>query len=305
MLKNPVRIVTAASLFDGHDASINIIRRLLQEFGAEVIHLGHNRSVADVVKTALQEGAQGICISSYQGGHMEYFKYMRDLLNQAGAGYVQIFGGGGGVIVFEEKRELEAYGIAQIFHPEDGRRLGIEGMIKMIVQGCDFDILDKAKSFKVSANIDPGNPIPSAALGLALTAVENATKASLNVMDYGLDGFMRKNGTAVVLGITGTGGAGKSSLIDELAQRYLNAYPDKTIGIVCVDPSKRKTGGSLLGDRIRMNSLSRSRVYMRSVASRGSGKEIADSLPRILDFWGAITIRKNRYDRFCQHDRGQ
>ncbi len=284
MLKNPVRIVTAASLFDGHDASINIIRRLLQEFGAEVIHLGHNRSVADVVKTALQEGAQGICISSYQGGHMEYFKYMRDLLNQAGAGYVQIFGGGGGVIVFEEKRELEAYGIAQIFHPEDGRRLGLEGMIKMIVQGCDFDILDKAKSFKVSANIDPGNPIPSAALGLALTAVENATKASLNVMDYGLDGFMRKNGTAVVLGITGTGGAGKSSLIDELAQRYLNAYPDKTIGIVCVDPSKRKTGGSLLGDRIRMNSLSRSRVYMRSVASRGSGKEIADSLPRILDF---------------------
>ncbi|HND85762.1 MAG TPA: cobalamin-dependent protein, partial [Pseudobdellovibrionaceae bacterium] len=148
--KHPVRVVTAASLFDGHDASINIVRRILQEMGAEVIHLGHNRSVADVVKAVLQEGAQGVCVSSYQGGHMEYFKYMKDLLDLAGAGYVRIFGGGGGVIIHEEKRELENYGIAQIFHPDDGRRLGLEGMIEMIVRECDFDVNEVAVQTKPS-----------------------------------------------------------------------------------------------------------------------------------------------------------
>lgn len=281
-LKNPVRIVTAASLFDGHDASINIMRRILQDMGAEVIHLGHNRSVSDVVKAVLQEGAQGVCISSYQGGHMEYFKYMKDLLDEAGAGYVQIFGGGGGVIVHDEKRELEAYGIAQIFHPDDGRRLGLEGMIQMIIKSCDFDVVKKAKEFKAKKEIDPKDSIPSQKLGIALSAVENGQ--SINLAEAGLDNFKAKNKAPLVLGITGTGGAGKSSLIDELTQRFLNAYPDKKIAVVCVDPSKRKTGGSLLGDRIRMNSLSRNRVYMRSVASRGSGKEIAASLPKILDF---------------------
>ncbi|MBO9667352.1 MAG: cobalamin-dependent protein, partial [Bdellovibrio sp.] len=280
--KNPVRIVTAAALFDGHDASINIMRRILQDMGAEVIHLGHNRSVSDVVKAVLQEGAQGVCISSYQGGHMEYFKYMRDLLNEAGAGYVQIYGGGGGVIVYDEKKELEAYGIAQIFHPDDGRRLGLEGMIEMIVRGCDFDLLEKQKEFKTKKNIFPGDTVPSTELGVALTAIENGnTDVSLN--SYGLESFKAKQ-APLVLGITGTGGAGKSSLIDELVQRYLNAYPDKKIAVVCVDPSKRKTGGSLLGDRIRMNSLSRTKVFMRSVASRGSGREIASSLPEILKF---------------------
>lgn len=281
-LKNPVRIVTAAALFDGHDASINIMRRILQDMGAEVIHLGHNRSVSDVVKAVLQEGAQGVCISSYQGGHMEYFKYMKDLLDEAGAGYVKIYGGGGGVIVHDEKRELENYGIAQIFHPEDGRKLGLEGMIEMIVRGCDFDILEKQKEFKTKKNIFPGDTIPSVELGVALTAIENGHK------DFSLEGFglshFRSRMAPLVLGITGTGGAGKSSLIDELVQRYLNAYPDKKIAVVCVDPSKRKTGGSLLGDRIRMNSLSRNHVYMRSVASRGSGREIASSLPDILKF---------------------
>ncbi len=280
--KHPVRIVTAAALFDGHDASINIMRRILQDLGAEVIHLGHNRSVSDVVKAVLQEGAQGVCISSYQGGHMEYFKYMRDLLNEAGAGYVQIYGGGGGVIVYDEKKELEAYGIAQIFHPEDGRRLGLEGMIEMVVRGCDFDLLEKQKEFKTKKNIFAGDTVPSVELGVALTAIENGHKdVSLN--SFGLESFKAKN-PPLVLGITGTGGAGKSSLIDELVQRYLNAYPDKKIAVVCVDPSKRKTGGSLLGDRIRMNSLSRTKVYMRSVASRGSGREIASSLPDILKF---------------------
>ena len=290
-LKNSVRIVTAAALFDGHDASINIIRRILQEFGAEVIHLGHNRSVSDVVKAVLQEGAQGVCISSYQGGHMEYFKYVKDLLDAAGAGYVKIFGGGGGVIVHEEKRELEAYGITQIFHPDDGRKLGLEGMIRMIVEESDFDLLERRQEWisKNSKKLDPAklieafgqDSIPSQNLGLALTAIENKnTKAATELLK---EFKTQKNNTPIV-GITGTGGAGKSSLIDELAQRFLNAYPHKKIAIVCVDPSKKRTGGSLLGDRIRMNSLSRSRIFMRSMASRGSGKEISEDLPSSLNF---------------------
>ncbi|WP_413287539.1 fused isobutyryl-CoA mutase/GTPase IcmF [Bdellovibrio sp. HCB337] len=287
--KNPVRIVTAAALFDGHDASINIMRRILQEMGAEVIHLGHNRSVSDVVKAVLQEGAQGVCISSYQGGHMEYFKYMKDLLDLNGASYVKIYGGGGGVIVHDEKRELEAYGIAQIFHPDDGRKLGLEGMIEMIVRGCDFD-LTEAKAKVVNHNVVntfKEDTIPSFELGRALSYIENGLaedKVQALMKDSGLEKFKAKNGTPAVLGITGTGGAGKSSLIDELVQRFLNAYPNKNVAVVCVDPSKRKTGGSLLGDRIRMNSLSRNHVYMRSVASRGSGREIASSLPEILKY---------------------
>jgi isobutyryl-CoA mutase len=281
--KNPIRIVTAASLFDGHDASINIMRKILQEMGAEVIHLGHNRSVSDVVKAVLQEGAQGVAISSYQGGHMEYFKYTKDLLNACGASYVQIFGGGGGVIVHSEKVELEAYGITQIFHPDDGRRLGLEGMIEMIVRSCDFDPLEKSKTKSAPISFLKGESIPSQKIGMALTAVENSKKI-MTAAEAGLESFSNKNNLPLVLGITGTGGAGKSSLIDELVQRFLNAYSDKKIAVVCVDPSKRRTGGSLLGDRIRMNSLSRDRVYMRSVASRGSGKEIAESLPQILDF---------------------
>lgn len=280
--KNPIRIVTAASLFDGHDASINIMRRILQEMGAEVIHLGHNRSVQDVVKAVLQEGAQGVCISSYQGGHMEYFKYLKDLLDKAGAGYVRIFGGGGGVIVHDEKRELEAYGIAQIFHPDDGRRMGLEGMIRMIIEACDFDVIEAQKK-SAKSQIFENDSVPSVEIGLALTAIENGIK-DIKLDQFGLNSFARKTEKPLVLGITGTGGAGKSSLIDELAQRFLNFYPGKKLAIVCVDPSKRKTGGSLLGDRIRMNSLSRPHIYMRSVASRGSGKEIADTLPEILKF---------------------
>lgn len=281
MTKNHVRIVTATSLFDGHDATINIIRRMLQEFGAEVIHLGHNRSVSDVVKAVLQEGAQGVCISSYQGGHIEYFKFLRDSLDQVGAGYVQIYGGGGGVIIHEEKKQLEDYGMAQIFHPDDGRRLGLEGMIKVIIEGCDFDLLSaQAKTPKKSKNLKLDlDSIPSFELGVALTAIENEQKIpeTLN-----LNNFRKNNKQTPVLGITGTGGAGKSSLIDELIQRFLNAYPEKNIAVVCVDPSKRKTGGALLGDRIRMNSLTRPHVYMRSVASRSSGREIASTLPDIL-----------------------
>lgn len=278
--KNPIRIVTAAALFDGHDASINIMRRILQDKGAEVIHLGHNRSVRDVVIAALQEGAQGIAISSYQGGHMEYFKYMRDLLNENGAPYVRIYGGGGGVIVYDEKKELEAYGIAQIFHPDDGRRLGLEGMIQMIIDECDFNILDKAD---LNAKISPKGIFDLGAvrhrdIGLAVTAVELEQKQDIIEKLK----FNTAKNLPPILGVTGTGGAGKSSLIDELTQRFLNVYPDLKIGVVCVDPSKRKTGGALLGDRIRMNSLSRANTYMRSLASRGSGSEISGQLPQAL-----------------------
>lgn len=291
-----IRIVTAASLFDGHDATINIIRRILQDFGAEVIHLGHNRSVADVVKTVLQEGAQGVCVSSYQGGHMEYFKYMRDLLDSSGAGYVKIFGGGGGVIVYEEKKQLEAYGISQIFHPDDGRRLGLEGMIKMIIEACSFDVPNRPqkKNVKLAPEQIPflQDPIPSYELGALLNVVENqSVSIDEAISQFQIQNFLNKNKKVPVLGITGTGGAGKSSLIDELSSRFLNAYPDKKMAVVCVDPSKRKTGGALLGDRIRMNSLSRSRIFMRSLASRGSGKEIANSLPRVLE-----TLKKLDFD---------
>lgn len=279
--KNPIRIVTAASLFDGHDASINIMRRILQDKGAEVIHLGHNRSVREVVETALQEGAQGIALSSYQGGHMEYFKYMRDMLNAAGAPYVKIFGGGGGVIIHEEKKELEAYGISQIFHPDDGRKLGLDGMIQMIIDECDFDILEAVAKIKEDPTGDEQELIPFRDLGLLLSSIELQKP---EFKSSRLAEFQKtQDKTPLVLGMTGTGGAGKSSLIDELLQRFLNVFPGIRIGVICVDPSKRKTGGALLGDRIRMNSLSRPGTYMRSIASRGSGNEISKALPTVLD----------------------
>lgn len=286
--KNPIRIVTAAALFDGHDASINMIRRLLQDAGAEVIHLGHNRSVMDVVTAALQESAQGICISSYQGGHMEYFKYIKDLLREAGADEVKIFGGGGGVIVHEEKKELENYGIDFIFHPEDGRRMGLMGMIDLILQKCDFP-MDHPK--KLTSVIQERNDLPHRLLGLAIDQVERKGAVGTETAQA-LQSFERQSKNApVVLGITGTGGAGKSSLIDELLQRFLNAFPQKNMAVVCVDPSKKKTGGGLLGDRIRMNSLQRPHVYMRSLASRGSGSEIAKSLPTVLE-----QLKKYKFD---------
>lgn len=272
--QNPVRIVTAASLFDGHDASINIMRRVLQDMGAEVIHLGHNRSVQEVVEAALQEGAQGIAVSSYQGGHMEYFKYMKDLLDENNASYVKIFGGGGGVIIHDEKRELEAYGITQIFHPDDGRKLGLEGMIEAIMKACDYDLVEAATQLGPQKEVI--GKIPHRDIGVYLTALENNKK-------YTLPKFNKKNKKPLILGITGTGGAGKSSLVDELIQRFLNSYKDINIGVICVDPTKRKTGGALLGDRIRMNSLARSGTFMRSLASRGSGNEISKALPSILD----------------------
>ena len=264
--KNPIRIVTAASLFDGHDASINLMRRLIQDAGAEVIHLGHNRSVLDVVTTALQEGAQGICLSSYQGGHMEYFKYTKDLLKSVGADYVKIFGGGGGVIVHDEKRELEAYGIDYVFHPDDGRKLGLEGMIEIIIKGCDFRLDEVQKDFALK-ELDRREDLPHRLVGLSLDYIERGEKVP-EQLNKSLESFaLNRKQEPLVLGVTGTGGAGKSSLVDELVGRMLNFNKDMKVAVVCVDPSKRKTGGALLGDRIRMNSLSRKGTTMRVTKS--------------------------------------
>jgi isobutyryl-CoA mutase len=258
-----VRFVTAASLFDGHDASINIMRRILQASGCEVIHLGHNRSVQDIVETAIQEDAQGIAISSYQGGHVEYFKYMVDLLRERGAGHIQIFGGGGGVISPEEIRELEAYGIARIYSPEDGRHLGLQGMVDEMVKRCDFDprAMPAALSLaRLITRIELGEVevLPTAHIGQGMPRPISMVSPK----------------PTAILGITGTGGAGKSSLIDELLRRFLVDFPQKRVAVLSVDPTKRKTGGALLGDRIRMNSLYhpelRDRVFMRSLATRNA-----------------------------------
>ena len=261
--KNKVRIVTAASLFDGHDAAINIMRRIIQATGVEVIHLGHDRSVEEVVNTAIQEDANAIAMTSYQGGHNEYFKYMYDLLQEKGAGHIKIFGGGGGVILPEEIKDLMEYGIARIYSPDDGREMGLQGMINDLVQQSDFPI-GKQLNGELK-ELPKKNPT---AIARIISAAENFPEVAKDTLQE----IHQKNKTSQtpVLGITGTGGAGKSSLVDELVRRFLIDFPKKTIGIVSVDPSKRKTGGALLGDRIRMNAINSPRVYMRSLATRQS-----------------------------------
>ncbi|OHT45633.1 methylmalonyl-CoA mutase family protein [Flavobacterium tructae] len=261
--KNKVRIVTAASLFDGHDAAINIMRRIIQSTGVEVIHLGHDRSVEEVVNTAIQEDANAIAMTSYQGGHNEYFKYMYDLLKEKGAGHIKIFGGGGGVILPSEISELHEYGITRIYSPDDGRSLGLQGMINDLVQRSDYPIGDQ-----LNGEIDHiENKIPTAIARL-ISAAENFPEIAKPVFDQIHES--NTDSKIPVLGITGTGGAGKSSLVDELVRRFLIDFPEKTIGLISVDPSKRKTGGALLGDRIRMNAINNPRVYMRSLATRQS-----------------------------------
>ncbi|MBS7230986.1 methylmalonyl-CoA mutase family protein [Flavobacterium psychroterrae] len=261
--KNKVRIVTAASLFDGHDAAINIMRRIIQSTGVEVIHLGHDRSVEEVVNTAIQEDANAIAMTSYQGGHNEYFKYMYDLLQEKGAGHIKIFGGGGGVILPSEIADLHEYGITRIYSPDDGRSLGLQGMINDLVQQSDYPIGDK-----LNGEIDHiENKVPTAIARL-ISAAENFPEIAKPVFDQ--IHINNTNSIIPVLGITGTGGAGKSSLVDELVRRFLIDFPEKTIGLISVDPSKRKTGGALLGDRIRMNAINNPRVYMRSLATRQS-----------------------------------
>lgn len=273
--KHHVRFVTASSLFDGHDASINIMRRILQASGVEVIHLGHNRSVEEVVNAAIQEDAQGIAISSYQGGHMEYFKYMYDLLREKGAPHIKIYGGGGGVILPREIKELHEYGIAGIFSPEDGRQLGLQGMINRQIEGTDFstvqgDFLAKLEQLSTNTPEILANLITAAEIG------------GDDVQPL-LEEARAKSKHTPVLGITGTGGAGKSSLTDELIRRFLQEFPDKKIAIISVDPTKQKTGGALLGDRIRMNAIFNNRVYMRSLATRGSHTELSASIGDVLD----------------------
>ena len=261
--KHKVRIVTAASLFDGHDAAINIMRRIIQSTGVEVIHLGHDRSVEDVVNCAIQEDVNAIAMTSYQGGHNEYFKYMYDLLKEKGASHIKIFGGGGGVILPKEIKELMEYGITRIYSPDDGRELGLQGMINDLVQKADFaigDVLNKEVNGLKKKEIG--------SIARIISAAENFPKIAKKILSEIHE--KNKTSTTPVLGITGTGGSGKSSLVDELVRRFLIDFPKKTIGLISVDPSKRKTGGALLGDRIRMNAINNSRVYMRSLATRQS-----------------------------------
>ncbi len=276
--KHKIRIVTAASLFDGHDAAINIMRRILQAKGAEIIHLGHNRSVLEIVECAIEEDAQGIAITSYQGGHVEFFKYMKDLLDQNGCGHIKIFGGGGGTILPEEIRELHLYGITRIYSPDDGRKMGLEGMIEEVIQQCDFplngngmykhpmtlgEVKDVRKIARLITNAENGGLVPDIAI------VSSAI-------------------TIPVLGITGTGGAGKSSVTDELVRRYLQMFTDKTIAVISVDPSKKKTGGALLGDRIRMNAISHVRAYMRSLATRDDNTALSAHIQEAIDICKAV-----------------
>src|SRR5450830_1428813 len=280
---NKVRFVTAASLFDGHDASINIMRRILMANGAEVIHLGHNRSVEEIVTAALQEDAQGIAISSYQGGHVEYFKYMIDLLKQRGGAHIKVFGGGGGVIVPEEIADLHAYGVTRIFSPEDGQRMGLVGMILSMIQACDVDLSSYAPT-SLSVLQEGDIATKHRPLAQLITALENdkvAPELRADIIKAA------EQITIPVLGITGTGGAGKSSLTDELIRRLrLDQRDSLRVAVVSIDPSRRKSGGALLGDRIRMNAINPwqngPKVFMRSLATRDFGSEISAALPDVI-----------------------
>ncbi len=268
-----VRLVTAAALFDGHDAAINIMRRILQSKGAEIIHLGHNRSVADIVECAIEEDVQGIAITSYQGGHVEFFKYMKDLLVENGCGHIKIFGGGGGTILPSEIEELHNYGITRIYSPDDGRRMGLEGMIQDVINSCTTV---KMPAVDLTANKNGkyalGEFKDIITIARKISAAENGEESKIQKIEKG----------SPVLGITGTGGAGKSSVTDEIVRRFLNNYTDKTIAVISVDPSKKKTGGALLGDRIRMNSISSPRAYMRSLATRESDKALSQYVTEAL-----------------------
>lgn len=276
--KNKVRIVTAGSLFDGHDAAINIMRRVLQSKGAEIIHLGHNRSVKEIVEAAIEEDVQGVAITSYQGGHVEYFKYMKDLLDENQCSHIKIFGGGGGTILPTEIEELETYGITRIYSPDDGRKMGLEGMIEDVIEKCDYH-LNGDQSYTKPMTIGEVKDVRK--IARAITVAEQKDKDDSTAHDD--DEKIEAVNNVPVLGITGTGGAGKSSVTDELVRRYLNAFPTKTIAVISVDPSKKKTGGALLGDRIRMNSISNGRAYMRSLATRDDNTALSPRVQEAID----------------------
>lgn len=279
--KYNIRIVTATSLFDGHDAAINIMRRIIQSKGAEVIHLGHNRSAADIVETAIEEDVQSIAITSYQGGHIEFFKYIYDLLQEKGCGHIKIFGGGGGTILPEEIEELHQYGITRIYSPDDGRKMGLVGMIEDLIQQSDFE---SPVSLKDELQRLPERE--ARIIARAITVLENKLPESKLVYPF----IKKANNNVVVLGITGVGGAGKSTVTDELIRRFLNQFEDKTAAIISVDPSKKKTGGALLGDRIRMNMLPHPRAYMRSLATRDSDQSLSRFMKEAVDVCRAATF---------------
>ena len=274
--QNHIRIITAASLFDGHDAAINIMRRILQSSGAEIIHLGHNRSVREIVDAAIQEDVQGIAITSYQGGHNEFFKYMYDLLQENNCGHIRIFGGGGGTILPEEIKDLEQYGIVKIYSPDDGREMGLQGMINHLLSNCDFPLGKDLDDDELNLN-----NLSMHHIARIISAVENFGEQYQSLVSR----IQAKASAKVipVLGITGTGGAGKSSLVDELVRRFLLDFDNKRLGIISVDPSKRKTGGALLGDRIRMNAINDSRIYMRSLATRQSNLSVSKHVQSALE----------------------
>jgi len=274
--KNKIRIVTAASLFDGHDAAINIMRRIIQSSGAEVIHLGHDRSVQEIVNCAIQEDANAIALTSYQGGHMEFFKYMYDLLKQNDCGHIKIFGGGGGTILPTEIAELQAYGITRIYAPDDGRTMGLQGMINDMLEKCDFPTGNN-----LNGEVKHLKEKDVKSIARLISAAENFPKEFAKFNSEITEQVKTKK--VPVLGITGTGGSGKSSLVDELVRRFLIDFKDKTIAIISVDPSKRKTGGALLGDRIRMNAIKNERVYMRSLATRQSNLALSKYVKEAVD----------------------
>lgn len=274
--QHPIRIVTAASLFDGHDAAINIMRRIIQATGVEVIHLGHDRSVDEVINTAIQEDVQAIALTSYQGGHNEYFKYMFDLLNEKGAGHIRLFGGGGGVILPEEIKDLMDYGITQIYSPDDGRSMGLQGMINDLVQKSDFSLPSLSEINDWHKGLKDKNPTVIARL---ISTAENEPEAFRKLFST----LKPHQNQVPVLGITGTGGAGKSSLIDEFIRRFTTDFPEKSLGIISVDPSKRKSGGALLGDRIRMNAVNHPKVYMRSLATRQSNLALSKYVAQAVE----------------------
>ena len=279
----PVRVITAASLFDGHDAAINVMRRLIQGAGAEVIHLGHDRSAKDVVDCAIQEDAHALALTSYQGGHVEYLTYIRELLDEGGCPHVRIYGGGGGTITPPEIKLLHNSGISKIYSPDDGRKMGLMGMIHHLMAGAsEVDLIAEDRLATLNRPITTED---MAEIGLLLTLSESADKENFEKV---LDNCRSSDENVPVIGFTGTGGAGKSSLLDELMLRILRDNPDKKICLLCVDPTRKRTGGALLGDRIRMNSLADNNLYMRSIASRGSGSEISDNLDRAIEVAKAV-----------------
>ena len=283
---NKIRIVTAASLFDGHDAAINIMRRILQSKGAEIIHLGHNRSVHEIVETAIEEDAQAIAITSYQGGHVEFFKYMKDLLDENGCGHIKIFGGGGGTILPHEIEELHQYGIQRIYSPDDGRKMGLEGMIEDLLKSippASSDRGGKANTQKLSGEKELRNGKFALGEWKDIVRLARAISKAEAGDEFAIKEESNFTNRTIVLGITGTGGAGKSSVTDEIVRRFLNSFTDKTIAVISVDPSKKKTGGALLGDRIRMNSISSPRAYMRSLATRVSDKALSEYVEEAID----------------------